>query len=185
MNQTRPTMRKICLRQSIPVHESLHAPAAEGARASRTRARAHRPGRDCHLTSPDLRRTILTLMRVKVSQWLVVFALICAIGGHWVFLQSIAWVGMVVTYAQDATISVALKKTFDGRHPCRLCKFVEKGKESQEQPEFIKVDPKLDFWLTEPLPKLIPPVAVLVGPAGPEAAQTQCHSPPTPPPRLA
>ena len=115
----------------------------------------------------------------------MVFTLICAIGGHWVFLQSIAWVGMVVSYSQDATLTVALQKTFDGRHPCRLCKFVEHGKQAQEKQEVVKTETKLDFLLAQPAPALIAPAALPAAAAVPRDASIRPSPPPTPPPRLA
>ena len=54
-------------------------------------------------------------------------ALVLSLGLHWTVLQSAAWVGMVVAYSKDASIGEALEKTFDGAHPCSLCKMVEAG----------------------------------------------------------
>ena len=67
----------------------------------------------------------------------VVLALMVSIGLHWAFLQSVAWVGMVVSYSQTDSLSIALEKTFDGQHPCRLCHFVKDG----QQQEHAEVDP--------------------------------------------
>ena len=92
---------------------------------------------------------------------------------------------MVVSYAQDSTLAVAVKKTFGGRHPCQLCKFVEKGKASQEERDFLKVETKLDFWLAQAAPRLFPPPPLAVLAAGTERAQLYSEAPPTPPPRLA
>ncbi len=39
--------------------------------------------------------------------------------------QKHRWVGMAISYSQDSSsFSEALAKTFDGKHPCKLCKFV-------------------------------------------------------------
>ena len=57
----------------------------------------------------------------------LIFALVTSVGLHWAVLQSAAWVTMMVTYSKDATVVEALEKTFDGEHPCPLCKVVEKG----------------------------------------------------------
>jgi hypothetical protein len=62
---------------------------------------------------------------------LVLFA---ASGGHWMALQSMAWTRMLLSYSRDGQIVAAVAKTFDGRHPCSLCKEVEKSKQTEPQP---------------------------------------------------
>ncbi|HEY2951339.1 MAG TPA: hypothetical protein VGK40_02085 [Verrucomicrobiae bacterium] len=63
----------------------------------------------------------------------VALALVLAIGGHWAVLQTAAWVGMVISYSQDSPLKEAVVKTFDGRHPCKLCKAVQAGKTSRTE----------------------------------------------------
>ena len=117
---------------------------------------------------------------------LVVATMLCAsLGLHWAFLQSVAWVGMVVTYAQSEPLPAALRMTFDGQHPCKVCTLVAEGKKSEEkQSPTAKLSlKKLEF----------PPLAVvrLLHPPPFEPArgwvwdaQDRLHdSPPTPPPR--
>jgi hypothetical protein len=115
----------------------------------------------------------------------VAAALIIAVGGHWAILQSVAWVGMAVTYSKDASLSVALKKTFDGQHPCQLCKAVAEGKQAEKKKEARKLEIKLDFWSPDGLAGFLPltPDPVLPGQLNPRRARSE--SPPTPPPRLA
>lgn len=124
-------------------------------------------------------------MRAKIANLLVVFTLICAIGGHWAILQSVAWVGMAVDYSQDATLAEALAKTFDGKHPCKICKVVEAGKKSEQKQSSLKVETKFDFWMTNAASLLDPPNPFVVLPARPSAVEVHSESPPTPPPRLA
>jgi len=123
-------------------------------------------------------------VRTKIAQLLIVFSLVCAIGGHWAVLQSVAWVGMVMNYAHDSTLSEALQKTFDGRHPCKLCKVVQDGKQSEGNDALLKVETKLDLLLPHAASWLNPPprFVVLPGPAFPPPSRAE--SPPTPPPRL-
>lgn len=64
------------------------------------------------------------------------FALIAAfqiMGGHWIVLQSYAWVKMAVEYSETVGFSKGLEKTFDGEHPCEMCRHVQK--ESQKEKE--------------------------------------------------
>src|SRR5579859_4246529 len=55
-------------------------------------------------------------------------------GGQWLMLQSVAWVNMARTYSQETTWSKALTQTFDGNHPCRLCRFIQKEKAAESTP---------------------------------------------------
>jgi hypothetical protein len=66
-------------------------------------------------------------MRNPFCRACILLALVLSLGLHWTVLQSAAWVGMVVSYSQDGTVLDALQKTFDGEHPCPLCKLVERG----------------------------------------------------------
>jgi hypothetical protein len=81
------------------------------------------------MTQPQIHHLTKRLMR-----GLVVMALCLSIGLHWVALQSAAWVGMAVTYSMETgSLSQGLSETFDGEHPCPLCKMVELGKETENQ----------------------------------------------------
>lgn len=124
-------------------------------------------------------------MRQKIAQYMVAFSLIVAIGGHWVVLQSVAWMGMVVNYSQDATLSVALQKTFDGEHPCTLCKVVQAGKKTESKQKLLKLDNKLDFWLRPACAQIFPPLPLDYSTPAPVRVTVRLEPPPTPPPRLA
>jgi hypothetical protein len=64
---------------------------------------------------------------------LVVPALVVSLGLHWGVLQSVAWVGMLVKYSHDASFAEAWSKTFDGRHPCKLCTSIQNGRSEEKQ----------------------------------------------------
>jgi hypothetical protein len=124
-------------------------------------------------------------MRAKLTQAAIVCALVCAIGGHWAILQSVAWVGMAVNYSHNSTLREALVKTFNGKNPCTLCKVVQEGKKSEKEQAVLKVETKLDFWLARNLVLLYPPPPFdnLISEAA--TAQLRAESPPAPPPRAA
>lgn len=87
-------------------------------------------------------------MSRRIAQFAVTFALIVAVSGPWAMLQSFAWVGMVISYSQDATLSEAISMTFDGEHPCKMCKVVKEGRKAeQEQPAVLKTQNKIEFFL--------------------------------------
>jgi len=86
-------------------------------------------------------------MRSRIAKSFVTILLIVAVGGHWTFLQSVAWVKMVMDFSQDAPLSVAVAKTLDGKHPCKLCKFVQHGKATEKKQDAIKSKIKIDQWM--------------------------------------
>ncbi len=53
-------------------------------------------------------------------------------GGQWMMLQSVAWVNMVRDYSQETSLTKALSQTFDGQHPCELCRFIQSTKTSED-----------------------------------------------------
>ena len=72
----------------------------------------------------------------RLSQILIVAALVLSIGLHWAVLQSAAWVGMAVAYSvEKGSLTEGLSDTFDGNHPCRLCKAVDEGHKGKEKTE--------------------------------------------------
>jgi hypothetical protein len=65
---------------------------------------------------------------VRIVRFVLTLVLMISIGAQWAVLQSAAWLGMAVSYSIRAgSVVDGLGKTFDGRHPCALCRAVEKG----------------------------------------------------------
>jgi hypothetical protein len=104
-------------------------------------------------------------------------------GLHWGFLQSVAWVGMVVSYSQNGGIGEALEKTFDGKHPCCMCKAIAEGKRSEKKPESCPAVKRFDFSYSAAAFVFAAPSAYWEArwpePIGGSLART----PPVPPPR--
>jgi hypothetical protein len=124
-------------------------------------------------------------MRSPWSKWLVVLTLTLSLGAHWALLQSVAWVGMIAAYSRDGSITQALSKTFDGRHPCRLCKMIQQGRaeEKKHSQRQLKPESKLDVgivWRTVAFEFHRPPQPVA---AGDFHAVSRHERPPKPPPR--
>jgi hypothetical protein len=94
----------------------------------------------------------------RLSRLVVVAALTCSLGLHWAMLQSVAWVSMVVTYSQESPLKEAVAKTFDGKHPCPLCKEIAKGKQSERRHGAGIVVKKLEGASILPRLSLVPPV---------------------------
>ncbi|HUJ11483.1 MAG TPA: hypothetical protein VL171_15830 [Verrucomicrobiae bacterium] len=72
----------------------------------------------------------------------LVVAVCLSIGGHWALLQSVAWTSMFVRFSSDGSFSEALSKTFDGQHPCCLCKLIQKGRGLEKKQERREPNPR-------------------------------------------
>ena len=126
----------------------------------------------------------------RLAKWCSVAILIFSVGLHWAFLQSVAWVGMVATYAQHDSLPVAFSKTFDGKHPCKLCKVVAEGQNSEREKssgplEKLKKAGLEVSSLASALPAVeAPPLESLVFPHK-ENTTSRVHGPLSPPPRTA
>jgi hypothetical protein len=84
-------------------------------------------------------------MAVWMRNLLVVFILLGASGGQWVVLQSVAWAGMIVSNLRHDSLSTAVSHTFDGQHPCPLCKAIQSSRQSEKKSDVeIKIT-RLEF----------------------------------------
>ena len=70
-----------------------------------------------------------------------------SLGLHYAVVQVVGWVNMTVEYSQTAPLSEALVMTFDGKHPCELCKLVEKELGHAEQDEKRAPETKVELKL--------------------------------------
>jgi hypothetical protein len=122
---------------------------------------------------------------VRATKLSIILLLTLSLGLQWGALQLIAWTSMVVRYARSAPIEVALAKTFDGNHPCCLCRMVAKGRAAERKQAAGLNTHKLDPGL---LPASSPesPRAFSRLAWRPVAFQgtPRAESPPVPPPRL-
>lgn len=66
------------------------------------------------------------------------------LGWNSTVLQGLAWCSMVVTYGQQAPLKTAVAWTFDGRHPCQLCRLAQKTASSEQQPKSIPTASKVE-----------------------------------------
>ena len=65
------------------------------------------------------------------SSSLAVVLLSLTLGWHWLALQTIAWTSMLFERTQESSFSVAWTTTFDGKHPCRICKAGGEGQSDE------------------------------------------------------
>jgi hypothetical protein len=97
----------------------------------------------------------------RLPQILVVAALVVSIGLHWAVLQSAAWVGMAVAYSVEKGVIEGLSDTFDGAHPCPLCKAVDEGKQDKEKTGAKSPIKKLEVLVVRRI-SFIPPNGVSI-----------------------
>jgi hypothetical protein len=122
-------------------------------------------------------------MLVRCGKILVILALVFSTGLHWAALQTVAWTTMLAANLSTQSFFEAVSQTFDGEHPCPLCKAISAGKKSEKKSEALTIKLKLEF----------PPAAekfVLVAPKmfAPFTLETISAAsisspPPLPPPR--
>jgi len=81
-------------------------------------------------------------------------------GGHWALLQVVAWAQMLHAYSQNGDVVEAVAKTFDGDHPCELCRKVTEGRQREEKaPATRKVNKKETVFAVAATETLRPPLA--------------------------
>jgi hypothetical protein len=119
----------------------------------------------------------------RLGKTFVAMALATTLGTHWALLQSVAWVGMIVSYSERAPLKEALDQTFDGQHPCCLCKAIAAAKKSEGKNEFTLQTQKLEFPPAEENFVLIAPTQFQLLPQVNFRAQSLIQKPPFPPPR--
>ena len=115
----------------------------------------------------------------------VVLALALSLGLHWAFLQTVAWTGMLVRYAQQGSLSEAVSRTFGGENPCSLCKAVQEGRaaERQQDKQSARTQLKLDTLALCPAGLKLPtaPRAWVCG--NNACFSPRADAPPKPPPK--
>lgn len=94
---------------------------------------------------------------LRLGQYLLIAAMFAACGGHWLVLQSVAWGGMIVAYSRTDGLTVGVEKTFDGQHPCGLCKAIEKSKGSEQKRDAQVIVSKVELFYAA-VPALVQPV---------------------------
>jgi hypothetical protein len=119
----------------------------------------------------------------RLPKLALVAALACSLGLHWGLLQSVAWVSMVVSYSQEAPLKEAVVMTFDGKHPCSLCKQIAQGKRSEKKSELPPTGKKFEFSYSAAAFVFAAPSDYWEICWPEDSATSLAHSPLVPPPR--
>jgi hypothetical protein len=88
---------------------------------------------------------------LRAGQYLLIATLLVSMGGHLALLQTIAWGNMLVEFSSETSLSAAMDKTFDGEHPCPLCKVVKNSKDESEKKPLLKAQMKMEIALPTPV----------------------------------
>ena len=112
-----------------------------------------------------------------------IIALCCAIGLHWIALQSLAWTTMIIDRSKRAPLRQAIAQTFDCAHPCSLCHAINSGKNSEKKSDLPSATPKIDMICTPQTTALTRPFVRFAYPTISFACSTSARSPLVPPPR--
>jgi hypothetical protein len=81
----------------------------------------------------------------RIAALISCLAFFGANGGHWAILQSVAWAEMWVHYAHTETVVQAATKTFDGKHPCTMCKRIARQKSKEKKQDITLTLQKFSF----------------------------------------
>jgi hypothetical protein len=119
----------------------------------------------------------------RFGKYLVVVALVTATGLHWAVLQSVAWTTMLADNLCTQSLTEAVTHTFDGRHPCCLCKAIAAGRKSEQKKEFTAPIQNLEFPPVKENFVLIAPSRFQLLSQADTFADSLTQRPPTPPPR--
>jgi hypothetical protein len=104
-------------------------------------------------------------MFMRIGRFFIAVTLCLSIGGHWLGLQSIAWAKMIVDYSQSCSIAQAVAYTFDGEHPCDMCKHINKARSGEKKHDRELSVSKSDLICTIRQFVLLPPFVSFEYPA--------------------
>ena len=124
-------------------------------------------------------------VRCRLMTVVMALALFLVAGGHWAMLQGVAWATMVRDFSKTGSLTEAVGKTFDGKHPCAMCKKLTNARASEEKaPVTLKVDKKAEVFVASarsevPMPRARP---IDYGPAPFVVMPERFFAPPVPVP---
>jgi len=119
----------------------------------------------------------------RFGQIFMIVAALSATGTHWLALQSLAWTTMLTENLQTTSWQRAVQRTFDGKHPCCLCKEIAKNKRSEKKPDTQAESKKLEYSYTSFEFVFYPPTYFYEVRVANGAAISLTQSPSVPPPK--
>jgi len=128
-------------------------------------------------------RLKLSPVFVRFGKFFVIIALTAMLGAHWALLQSVAWTRMLADNLRTHSLSESVARTFDGRHPCPICRAIAAAKKAEKKGEFALPMQKLEFTPFQESFVFIAPSQFQLLPPANTFADSLVQKPPVPPPR--
>lgn len=122
-------------------------------------------------------------MFARCGKLLVIAALVLTTGAHWAALQTVAWTTMLANNLRTQSFTGAVADTFDGEHPCPLCKAIRAGKKSEQKSAAVSPVLKMEFPPVADRIVLNPPAQFERLAVADSSAKSFSAKPPLPPPR--
>ena len=122
-------------------------------------------------------------MFARGGKILVIVALVLTTGLHWAALQTVAWSAMLASHLRTQSVAVSMVQTFDGQHPCPLCRAIAAAKQAEKKDATAAPLPKFEFPLYAETVCLTPPADFPTVPSGNTFASQFAAPPALPPPR--
>jgi hypothetical protein len=122
---------------------------------------------------------------LRFAQVILVFAVFCMANGSDFIVQGFAWGTMIIDYSSRDTVVEAVLKTFDGNHPCKICKKVDEQQNSQTKRMIETGLRKLDLCCAAPELFELPDLGSTSFPAFETKTLPMSGDPPFQPPRSA
>lgn len=113
----------------------------------------------------------------------MIFAVLAATDTHWLVLQSVAWTSMLFSNLRTDTVEQAVAQTFDGKHPCCLCKAIHKGKQSEKKSDARLESKMADYSYTNFEFAFCPPSEFYETGAAVDEIASLTRAPSVPPPK--
>jgi hypothetical protein len=87
----------------------------------------------------------ILLVLIRFGQILMLVAMLGTVGAHWGALQTVAWTTMLADNLRTGSLKEAVSETFDGEHPCSLCKKIAEGKKSEKKADYSFSTQKFEY----------------------------------------
>lgn len=104
-------------------------------------------------------------------------------GAHWAALQTVAWTTMLASNLRTHSVAEAVADTFDGDHPCPLCRAIAAAKKSEGKSAAVSPVLKQEFPPAANKITLHPPSRFEILTPANSFAGSVFLRPPVPPPR--
>jgi hypothetical protein len=120
----------------------------------------------------------------RCGKFFVVIMLVLTTGFQWTAtLQLVAWATMLTNNLRTHSVTEAVSQTFDGQHPCCMCRAIAAAKKAQKKSEAVTSTLKFEYLLPADKIIIICPKVFSDHLRSDISADSFFTRPPVPPPR--